>query len=109
MTTVFTRHEKDYILRRMRESKNWWLLEGKYRISLDTKRRVPEMELVKETIVPEYDKKDFAIEPRVEKKNGFSTDVELVWNLKEDTTYEFKTFQQRMFKRYKDAYLGKRS
>lgn len=45
MTTVFTRHEKDYILRRMRESKNWWLLEGKCRISLDTKLRVLEMEL----------------------------------------------------------------
>ena len=107
MTTVFTRHEKDYILRRMRESKNWWLLEGKYRISLDTKRRVPEMELVKETIVPEYDKKDFAIEPRAEKKNGFSTDVELVWNLKEETTYEFKTFQQGMLDGYKSAYSGK--
>jgi hypothetical protein len=65
------------------------------------------MELVKDTIVPEYNKKDFAIEPRVEKKNGFSTDVELVWNLKEETTYEFKTFQQGMLDGYKSAYSKK--
>lgn len=106
MTTVFTRHEKDYILRRL-DRNGTKLLSGKYRISLDTKNRVPEMELVKETIVPEYDKKDYAIAPRVEKKNGFSTDVELVWNLKEEVTYEFKTFQQGMLDGYKSAYSRK--
>jgi hypothetical protein len=109
MTTVFTSHEKDYILRRTSQYRDWWLLEDKYRISIDTKRRVPEMELIKETIVPEYEKKDFAIEPRVKKKNGFSTDVELVWNLKEEIKYEFKTFQQGMLDGYKDPYSRKRN
>ncbi len=106
MTTVFTRHEKDYILRRLGRNGRK-LLSGKYKISVDTKRRVPEMELVKETIVPEYNKKDYAIEPKVEKKNGFSTDVELVWNLKEEIKYEFKAFQQGMLDGYKSAYSGK--
>jgi hypothetical protein len=87
MNKVFAKHEKNYILQRL-DRNGRKLLKYKYKILVDKKSRIPEMELVKETTVSESNKKDFIVNPKIEKK-GFSTNVEFIWDLEREINISF--------------------